>query len=239
MDSKISIKCKSCNFSCSVEDAHKYFTKRKGRDANTLSGWVRYCFDCRKKHRIENKEKISLNKKKYYLKHKEYICDYKKEYYKKNLEEIRINQKERRRQNLPQILEKRKEQKLAKCLTEEQKSKLLYRRWVEGLSKEMRSLYDRFKVAEQSSANRKIEFSLSFEDVVNQYNSQKGKCFYTNKELTHDGGRWDASIDRLDSNKGYSKDNIRICSKQVNLMKHISNIEEFVELCRLVVKTHG
>jgi hypothetical protein len=41
------------------------------------------------------------------------------------------------------------------------------------------------------------------------------------------GETWSfASIDRIDSNKGYSYDNIRIISQYANNLKHLGNIDQ-------------
>lgn len=43
------------------------------------------------------------------------------------------------------------------------------------------------------------------------------------------------SIDRIDSNKGYTRDNVVITLGVVNLMKRDLKINEFIELCSQVV----
>lgn len=45
-------------------------------------------------------------------------------------------------------------------------------------------------------------------------------------------------VDRLDSSKGYTVDNCVPCIGRVNEMKMDSAYEEFIELCRAVVKCH-
>lgn len=47
-----------------------------------------------------------------------------------------------------------------------------------------------------------------------------------------------ASVDRIDSTKGYTPDNVQWVDKRINFMKqHFSQVE-FVELCCLVSKHH-
>jgi len=43
-----------------------------------------------------------------------------------------------------------------------------------------------------------------------------------------------ASLDRIDSSKGYTIDNVQWVHKIVNLMKQDSSDEEFVKMCRIV-----
>lgn len=51
------------------------------------------------------------------------------------------------------------------------------------------------------------------------------------------GSRGDASLDRIDSSRGYVEGNLQWVHKDINLMKRDHTQEKFIELCRLVVKT--
>ena len=44
----------------------------------------------------------------------------------------------------------------------------------------------------------------------------------------HDGN---ASIDRIDSSKGYTKDNIQIVTKTINLAKRSLSDDDFIQMC--------
>ena len=43
------------------------------------------------------------------------------------------------------------------------------------------------------------------------------------------------SIDRIDSNKGYIKGNVRIISLRANMMKNDANLQELEEFCKNVL----
>jgi len=45
------------------------------------------------------------------------------------------------------------------------------------------------------------------------------------------------SPDRIDSSKGYTKDNINLCLWDINQMKSNHTLEKFTSLCKLVVET--
>jgi len=45
-----------------------------------------------------------------------------------------------------------------------------------------------------------------------------------------------ASVDRIDSNKGYIKGNVQFVHKDINLMKNVLNIEYFIEMCKKIAK---
>ncbi len=47
-------------------------------------------------------------------------------------------------------------------------------------------------------------------------------------------GERTASLDRIDSSKGYTKDNIQWVHKHVNLMKHKFDQKYFVDICKLI-----
>jgi hypothetical protein len=89
---------------------------------------------------------------------------------------------------------------------------------------------------------RKIKWELDIEDVYQIAKFQQFRCMYTGIELTFatDTPKRDAtaSIDRINSDDHYHKDNICICHKNVNMMKQSLSIDEFIEWCQLVAKTH-
>lgn len=90
----------------------------------------------------------------------------------------------------------------------------------------------------------KIEFSIDMEDVWDLYLKQKRICALTGLPISfkndrergskHSGIRCTASIDRIDSSKGYTKDNIQLVHKDVNIMKNAFDQTYFVELCKAV-----
>lgn len=44
------------------------------------------------------------------------------------------------------------------------------------------------------------------------------------------------SLDRIDNNKGYEEDNVQFLHKNINYMKWTHNQDDFIELCRKVIK---
>jgi hypothetical protein len=79
---------------------------------------------------------------------------------------------------------------------------------------------------------RKIEWNLNFDDIKNI----PLICFYTNIKLTKETNKFNTvSLDRMDSNKGYTKDNVVFCCAGVNVMKQSSSILEFLSICKIVV----
>lgn len=79
-----------------------------------------------------------------------------------------------------------------------------------------------------------ILFDLTMQDLYDVLVKQNFKCAYTGEPLNvlntfkYDSN---ASLDRIDSEKGYTKDNIQWVTKVVNVMKNDIPHNLFLELC--------
>lgn len=81
------------------------------------------------------------------------------------------------------------------------------------------------------------EYNLTMENLEQMYTHQNGRCYYSGIPMTfatHDESL--ASVDRVDSNRGYTVDNVVLTASIVNLMKRDLSVERFTELCGIV---HG
>lgn len=90
-----------------------------------------------------------------------------------------------------------------------------------------------------SSLKRGIEISITPKILWNLFLKQNKKCALTGIELT----LWSspkvygtASLDRIDSTRGYTEDNIQWVHKSINLCKHVLNNEQFISMCNDVAK---
>ncbi len=82
---------------------------------------------------------------------------------------------------------------------------------------------------------KKWDFDLDKDFLIELFNKQNGKCFYTNQDLElNTCSKNVLSIDRKDSNKGYTQDNVVLCCGQINRMKWQVSIEEFIKMSNLV-----
>lgn len=90
---------------------------------------------------------------------------------------------------------------------------------------------------------------ITFLDLINMYKEQDGKCFYSGIELflpygDNISGEFGTaagsmnpntiSFDRYDSGIAYTKDNIRLCTYQVNVAKNAFTAEQFTAMCASV-----
>lgn len=67
-------------------------------------------------------------------------------------------------------------------------------------------------------------------------------CPIFKQPLTYGGGKknkFPPSLDRADSSKGYTRDNVQIVSFLANLMKSDANDEEQIMFANWVLSTHG
>lgn len=97
------------------------------------------------------------------------------------------------------------------------------------------------KDCKTNAEKRKINFDICFDDMLKLYNNQEGKCVYTRKDFTFikvsdkiDDNIYNLSIDRIDSTKDYTPDNIQLVGVAVNHMKYDMTNEEFLNYCELI-----
>ena len=91
----------------------------------------------------------------------------------------------------------------------------------------------RVKALETNARYRGLPFDLTVEDLKNCYEKQGGLCYYTGKPMLV------SSIDRIDHEKGYSKDNIVICEYSINNVRKLRSQPKFIEMCVQVAMEHG
>ena len=92
---------------------------------------------------------------------------------------------------------------------------------------------------------RSKEFDLSLEDLKEIWLDQKGVCPYSGislelptytKPLTNELNK--ASLDRIDSSKGYIKENVQFVAYNINLMKSTLSHEDTINLCKQISKNY-
>lgn len=94
-----------------------------------------------------------------------------------------------------------------------------------------------------SADHRGIPWNITIEDVAALYEKQGGCCALSGVSLRFRAG-WqykrfgNASLDRIDSLRGYERDNIQLVTSDVNFAKQQLSNAEFVALCRSVVRHH-
>ena len=98
----------------------------------------------------------------------------------------------------------------------------------------------------EQAKRRSISFAVTTKYLWLIFKKQEGKCALSGQTLklpikstdVHNGSAT-ASLDRIDSTKGYQKDNVQWVHKDINFMKQQFDEAYFVELCRMVVNHKG
>jgi hypothetical protein len=105
--------------------------------------------------------------------------------------------------------------------------------------KEMQGAY--LATLKASAKNRGIEFSVTYEYIWNLFLEQDRKCkysgitiFFSRNNIEHIMGQATASLDRIDSSKGYIEGNLQWLHKRINIMKGNMSEKEFLDFCEAV-----
>lgn len=89
---------------------------------------------------------------------------------------------------------------------------------------------------------RDIPIEISIQDAWKQFEKQKRKCNLSGLDLAFSKTNAQrksfatASLDRIDSTKGYVRNNIQWIHKEINKMKNNIDQRRFIELCKYVTK---
>jgi len=86
---------------------------------------------------------------------------------------------------------------------------------------------------------RNIDFEITIEDAWDKFIEQNRKCALSGVELVFRKGKnrtQTASLDRIDSKKQYTKDNIQWVHKVINIMKGNLDEQEFIVYCKKIAK---
>lgn len=85
--------------------------------------------------------------------------------------------------------------------------------------------------------NRKIRVEITIEEAWELFLKQNRKCSLSNQEIGFEACKSNtASLDRIDSKKGYIKGNLQWVHRDINFAKQSLSNEEFIDLCNSVVR---
>lgn len=93
-----------------------------------------------------------------------------------------------------------------------------------------------FGIMVRCAAVRGLECNISIEVLQELWERQKGLCALTGMPLVISGnsGNRTASVDRINSKRGYVIGNIQFVHKKINKMKNDIDEDLFVEMCKRV-----
>lgn len=95
------------------------------------------------------------------------------------------------------------------------------------------SWFNKFKI---SATHRSLEWDITIEDVSLLLSEQASRCALSGMEISTRGDlkTITASIDRIDNSIGYTKENIQLVHKKINMMRGTLTVEEFIDFCKSV-----
>ncbi len=92
----------------------------------------------------------------------------------------------------------------------------------------------------RGATDRDLPFELDIEWGWELYEKQERKCALSGLPIGFgtERRRNTASLDRIDSSKGYTEDNVQWVHKTINIMKQASSDDEFIRFCKAVANHH-
>lgn len=98
-----------------------------------------------------------------------------------------------------------------------------------------------FNSIKKGAEGRNMEFNITIEEISKLFELQERKCALTGLQLnTYDEHKnkknMTASLDRIDSEKGYTIDNVQWVHKKINKLKLDFTEEELYYYCKLIVE---
>lgn len=114
-------------------------------------------------------------------------------------------------------------------------------KWSPLLSNTIRKMIN---MAKARAKERGMDFNISHDDILQALERQGGLCALSRAEFditaAENGRRRKRcmSIDRIDSSRGYTNDNIRITSVMVNMARLNWSDDDFVAMCAAVAENH-
>ena len=113
-----------------------------------------------------------------------------------------------------------------------------------NLDRAMGNLLIRHKSNGRHGSNRRHGFTesgcLTHEVLKEMWDRQDGKCAVTGVQLTHIQGKgyriWtNVTVDRIDPDNGYVRDNIRLVCRAVNYMKAAMTDDDMIKWAQLIL----
>ena len=98
-----------------------------------------------------------------------------------------------------------------------------------------------FRYYFRNSKKRFKDFNLTLEYLKQLWETQKGVCPYSGIQLNlaeynrnHNDPIYTASLDRIDSNRGYVIGNVQFISTCINYMKSTMSHEDTIKICKII-----
>ncbi len=103
-------------------------------------------------------------------------------------------------------------------------------------------LFNRIRAGHKRKDGRILDFSITIEFIWELFLKQNKKCALSGIDLIMmnsnnlSSGLHSASLDRIDSSKGYTEDNVQWIHKRINMMKSNLPEQDFFEWCQMITE---
>lgn len=91
------------------------------------------------------------------------------------------------------------------------------------------------KIRKERGRNQASEHDITLEDLLNIWDLQNGKCYYTGISMNFNSNEWRVSIERLNDDYGYIKNNIVLICLELQNRSHW-NINKFINIIETLQK---
>lgn len=146
----------------------------------------------------------------------------------------------------PQEFYKTRKAKCKKCVVEYTKNRLRKNPEINSAKIKYNLLYQqknpfayRMRAAQRRANAVGMVFDIDEEFLRELFDKQDGKCYYSGIPFQMDADtkarRYGLSIDRVDSSKGYTKDNVVLATSIINSMKNDLSVTEFMTVVQRLV----
>ena len=204
----------------------------------------------------KNKDRIAERKKEYQKEYREKNKDKRKEYREKNKDRLKDEAKEYREKNKDRLKVKRKkyrEKNKGKIKDEAKKYREKNKDRLKDGAKKYREIKKKKTYSSDEAFLRNLvymkrsriliekkpqqRFNLTYEQVIDIYNKQERKCFYSGLPFVIEKNHpMSISIDRIDNNKGYTIDNIALCLVSINQGKSDGEYKNLIPIFKAAIK---
>lgn len=94
-----------------------------------------------------------------------------------------------------------------------------------------------WKDLQYGAIRRKLFWNITIEQIWVLYLKQDKKCALSDLPINFDkGNKQTASLDRIDSSKGYEEGNLQWTHKHINESKSDLNNDEYIKWCKLIAQ---
>jgi hypothetical protein len=91
------------------------------------------------------------------------------------------------------------------------------------------------KIRKERGRDQASEHDITVKDLLNLWDLQDGKCYYTGIPMNYNSNEWRVSIERLNDDFGYIKTNIALICLELNIRSHWSK-DKFINIIETVQK---